>query len=142
MVVARGKRNSNLYVVQLGVSKCYINTCDNDSSSELWHKRLGHMSEKGLSILAKKNVLNGVSDARLKKCSHCLAGKQRRVSFMSSEPKRKSEVLDLVHSDVCGPMKTRSLGGAYYFVTFIDDFSRKTWACSSKVFLKKGGFEL
>ncbi|WJX48823.1 hypothetical protein P8452_35337 [Trifolium repens] len=132
MVVARGKRNSNLYVVQLGVSKCYINTCDNDSSSELWHKRLGHMSEKSLSILAKKNVLNGVSDARLKKCSHCLAGKQRRVSFMSSEPKRKSEVLDLVHSDVCGPMKTRSLGGAYYFVTFIDDCSRKTWAYTLK----------
>ena len=90
------------------------------------------MSEKGLSILAKKNVLNGVSDAKLRKCSHCLAGKQRRVSFMSSEPKRKSKVLDLVHSDVCGPMKTQSLGGAYYFVTFIDDCSRKTWAYTLK----------
>ncbi|WJX13388.1 hypothetical protein P8452_03779 [Trifolium repens] len=104
MVVARGKRNSNLYVVQLGVSKCYINTCDNDSSSELWHKRLGHMSEKA----------------------------KTSFPFMSSEPKRKLEVLDLVHSDVCGPMKTRSLCGAYYFVTFIDDYSRKTWAYTLK----------
>ena len=89
MVVAKGKRNSNLYIVQLGVSKCYINTCDNDSSSEFWYKCLGHMSERSLSILANKNVLYGVSDAKLRKCSHCLASKQRRVSFMSSEPKRK-----------------------------------------------------
>ena len=39
----------------------------------------------------------------------------------------KSEPLALVHSDVCGPMPTLSMGGAAYFVTFIDDFSRKTW---------------
>ena len=35
-------------------------------------------------------------------------------------------VLDLIHSDLCGPMP-KSLGGAQYFVTFIDDHSRKTW---------------
>lgn len=98
----------------------YINTCDNDSSYELWHKRLDHMSEKCMRILEKKNVLYGVSDEKLRNCSHCLAGKQRRVSFMLSEPKRKSEVLGLVHSNVCGPMKTRSLGGVYYFMTLID----------------------
>ncbi|GAA0147204.1 hypothetical protein LIER_36475 [Lithospermum erythrorhizon] len=51
---------------------------------------------------------------------------------MSSEPKRKPEVLELVHSDVCGPVKTRSLGSAYYFVTFIDDHSRKIWAYTLK----------
>lgn len=93
---------------------------------------MGHLSEKGLSILAKKNVLYGVFDAKLRKCSHCLAGKKKRVFFMSSEPKRKSEVLDLVHSDVCGPMKILSLGGAYYFVNFIDDYSRKTQAYTLK----------
>jgi IS30 family transposase len=38
---------------------------------------------------------------------------------------RASKLLELVHSDVCGPMKTTSRGGARYFVTFIDDFSRK-----------------
>lgn len=82
MVIAKGKRNSNLYIVQLGVSKCCINTCDNDSSSELWRKRLSHMSEKGLSILAKKNVLYGVSDAKMRKCSHHLVSKQRRFLYV------------------------------------------------------------
>lgn len=87
--------------------------------------RLSHMSEKGLNILAKKNVFYGVSDEKLRTCSHCIVGKQILVSFMSSEPKRKSEVLDLVYSNVCDPMKTRLLADAYYFVTFIDDYSRK-----------------
>lgn len=132
MLVAREKKCSNLYVAKFEISKYYMNTCENDSSSELWHQRLGHMSEKGLSILAKKNVLSGVSNARLKQCLHCLAGKQRRVSFKSSESKRKLEVLDLVHSNVCGLMKTRSLDGAYYFVTFIDDNSRKIWVYTLK----------
>jgi hypothetical protein len=46
--------------------------------------------------------------------------------FLKDEASRASKLLELVHSDVCGPMKTTSRGGARYFVTFIDDFSRKT----------------
>ena len=41
-------------------------------------------------------------------------------------------MLELVHSDICGPMKVTSLGGASYFVTFIDEFSRKVWAYTLK----------
>ena len=41
--------------------------------------------------------------------------------------KRKREILELVHTDVCGPMQTRSLGGAYYFIIFIDDRTIYTW---------------
>lgn len=74
-MVAKGKRNSNLYTLQLGVSKWNINTCDSDNSSELRHKHLDHMSDKGLSNLAKKNMLYGVSYENLRKCSHCLASK-------------------------------------------------------------------
>ena len=54
-------------------------------------------------------------------------GKQNRVSFKSYPPSRKTELLELVHSDLCGPTKTKTLGGALYFVTFIDDCSRKLW---------------
>ena len=46
--------------------------------------------------------------------------------FPSSESKAKG-ILDTIHSDVCGPMATTSLSGYSYYVTFIDDFSRKTW---------------
>jgi transposase InsO family protein len=41
--------------------------------------------------------------------------------------KRKRKILELVHTDVCGPMQTRSLRGAYYFLIFIDDRTRYTW---------------
>ncbi|GJT05141.1 putative RNA-directed DNA polymerase [Tanacetum coccineum] len=54
-----------------------------------------------------------------------LAGKQTRLAFKSRSPFRMENILDLVHSDVCGPMKTKTLGGCSYFVTFIDDHSRK-----------------
>ena len=56
-----------------------------------------------------------------------MAGKQNRVSFKSYPPSRKTELLELVHFDLCGPMKTKTLGGALYFVTFIDDCSRQHW---------------
>jgi len=68
----------------------------------------------------------------LKKCVHCLADKQKRVSFQSHPPSRKLDLLELVHSDLCGPFKVRSHGGALYFVTFIDDYSRKLWVFSLK----------
>jgi hypothetical protein len=105
---------------------------DDESSVELWHKRLAHMSEKCLVILANKSLLSGMRSAHLKKCTHCLAGKQNRVSFKSSPFTRKLGILDFVHSDVCGPMKTKTLGGCLYFVIFIDDHSRKVWVYTLK----------
>ncbi|CAH9117929.1 unnamed protein product [Cuscuta epithymum] len=109
LIVARGKRCSKLYMTHPKIFKDRVNVMVNTDMTDLWHKRLGHMSEKGMSLLLERNVLPGVHDIHLKKCSHCLAGKQNRVSFKSHPPSRKESILDLVHSDVCGPMKTRTL---------------------------------
>nr|KYP34066.1 Retrovirus-related Pol polyprotein from transposon TNT 1-94 [Cajanus cajan] len=98
-----------------------------DMEAYLWHRRLSHISEKGLNCLAKKDVLQGLKSEKLEKCSHCMAGKQTRVFFKKHPPLKKSELLQLVHSDVCGPLKLKSFNGALYFVTFIDDCSRKLW---------------
>ncbi|KAF3624479.1 putative CBL-interacting protein kinase 5-like isoform 1 [Capsicum annuum] len=107
----------------------YVSTNDVESasSSTLWHKRLSHISEKGLNVLAKKRLLSNFESPKLEKCVQCLDRKQNRVSFKSHPPSRKTELLELVHSDLCGPMKTRTLGSALYFVTFIDDCLRKLW---------------
>ena len=102
------------------------------TSSELWHRRLSHISEKGTHWLAKTNMLSGIKDAKLDKCVHCLAGKQRKTSFKSYHPSRKLDLLELVHSDVCGLFKVKSQGGVFYVVTFIDDHSRKLWVYSLK----------
>ena len=59
-------------------------------------------------------------------CKGCVLGKFAKASFPRSDTRSKG-VFDLVHSDVCGPMPTKSLRGYEYYVTFIDDFSKKTW---------------
>lgn len=61
----------------------------------------------------------------LPQCVHCLKGKQTRQPFKKKNAQRASEVLELVHIDVCGPMKETSWGGARYFMTVIDDKTRK-----------------
>ena len=85
------------------------------------------MSERGITYLAKKNFLAGMKQEKVKICVHFLASKQKRVSFHIHSPSRKSELLELVHSDLCGPFKVKSKDGALYFSNFIDDRSRKIW---------------
>ena len=70
-----------------------------DMEASLWHRRLTHISEKGLNCLAKKDMLLGLKNADLEKCSHCMVGKQTKVSFKKHHSSRKSELLELVHSD-------------------------------------------
>ena len=67
----------------------------------------------------------------LTSCTHCLVGKQHRIAFKRSPTTKKSNVLDLVHTDLCS-MGDRTLGGALYFVTFVDDHFRKLWTYALK----------
>jgi len=60
-------------------------------------------------------------------CESCVEGKGHRLPFQSSTVKRASHPLELVHSDVCGKIGTRALGGGEYFVTFVDDHTRYVW---------------
>jgi transposase InsO family protein len=59
-------------------------------------------------------------------CKGCAQGKNVKKPFPSSDSKAKG-ALDIIHSDVCGPMPVASLSRYVYYVSFIDDFSRKTW---------------
>jgi len=70
--------------------------------------------------------LKGTNSCKLEFCEHCVLGKQTRVKFGSAIHDTKG-ILDYVHSDVWGPTKIAFLGGMHYFVTFVDDYSRKVW---------------
>ena len=59
-------------------------------------------------------------------CKVCAQGKNVKSLFLSSDSKAKG-TLDIVHSDVCGSMTATSLSRYVYYVSFIDDYSRKTW---------------
>jgi transposase InsO family protein len=94
----------------------------------LWHQRLGHIGEKGLQTLHGKGMVEGMSNCTLDFdfCEHCIYGKQNRVRFPSGATREKG-ILELIHSDVFGPVHVPSLGKYVYYVSFIDDFSRNTW---------------
>ncbi|CAL5417495.1 unnamed protein product [Camellia sinensis] len=126
LVVAKGQAIGTLYKTHVEVNSNSFNAAEDETSPNLWHKRLGHMSEKGLQILAKKSLIPFAKDAKLNPCDNCLFGKHHRVAFHSSS-RRQSELLSRVYSDVCGPIEVESLGGRKYFLTFIDDASRKVW---------------
>ena len=88
-----------------------------------WHYRLGHISLKCMKKLHDDGLLTlsdfGLFEAR----ESCLLGKMTKSPFAKS-CKRASELLELIHSDVCGPMSTTARGVYQYFVTFTDDLSR------------------
>ena len=104
----------------------------------LWHQRFGHIGEKGLRALKNKNLVEGLSDCNLDFdfCEHCIYGKQNHVHFYSSSHK-SSGILDLIHSDVFGPVDVPSIGKSTYYVSFIDDYSRRTW-----VYFMKSKYEV
>lgn len=87
------------------------------ASTILWHRRLGHVN-----IDYMKKIGLATDSAHLN-CRSCLIGKMTRQPFPTSTS-RSTRVLELVHTDVCGPMKNKTVSGYRYFVTFTDDFSR------------------
>jgi 5'-3' exoribonuclease 2 len=95
--------------------------------SSLWHGRLGHLSKTGITHLSKAGYIPKLSFSDHQFCEHCQYDKQVATAHPISAP-RESSPLVLVHLDICGPMPHQSLGGASYFVTFIDDATRKVWA--------------
>ncbi|PKI40572.1 hypothetical protein CRG98_039034 [Punica granatum] len=115
MVVARGKKEGTLYMT--------VNNHDNialanaNSDADLWHCRLGHMSEKGMKQLCSKGKLPGLKTVELGLCEDCVFGKQKRVSFSKAGRTLKEQKLELVHSDLWGPTPVTSLGGASYYMT-------------------------
>uniref|UniRef100_A0A2N9IGQ9 CCHC-type domain-containing protein n=1 Tax=Fagus sylvatica TaxID=28930 RepID=A0A2N9IGQ9_FAGSY len=129
MVVMTGQKiSSNVYKLLgntiLGGVAAVAESEDDDTL--LWHMRLGHISERGMRELHKRNLLTGIKSCKLDFCKYCIMGKQCRVRFKTATHKTKG-ILDYVHSDIWGPVRTPSKGGAQYFMSFIDDYSRKAW---------------
>ena len=90
---------------------------------ELWHRIFSHLHYKSLLIVSKMVTCIPEPDSV---CKGSTQGKNVKNYFPNSDNRAKG-VLDIVHSDVCGPMSTTSLSGYLYYVSFIDDYSRKTW---------------
>jgi hypothetical protein len=93
-------------------------------SYELWHRRFGHPSSSVLSSIPILALT--LSNNNIVPCSTCHRAKQSRSSFPLSSS-HASHLFDIIHCDVWGPYNTRSLSGAFLFLTIVDDYSRAVW---------------
>ncbi|TPX52862.1 hypothetical protein PhCBS80983_g06433, partial [Powellomyces hirtus] len=93
---------------------------------ETWQRCPEHLNHQSIQLMARKGLVQGMEAVRVLEttpCSTCALGKATKLPFPKERTSRASEVLELVHSDVCGPMRTLTIGRARYFVLFIDDKS-------------------
>ena len=107
--------------------ECASVASSTDENADLWHQRLGHVSEQRLSKMMSKELVTGMNvprNSELSFCEGCIEGKLKRKPFKPVREIRSKRKLQCIHSDVCGPMPTESIGKRRYFVTFIDDYTR------------------
>ena len=93
-----------------------------EDSFWLWHERLGHISKKRIDRLVSDGILGALDHSEGKECVECIKGKMTNKKKVGAE--RAKDVLELIHTDICGPFPTATWNGQRYFITFIDDFSR------------------
>jgi hypothetical protein len=128
LLVMKEKKVGNMFLLEGRTELDHATTVSEYDGDifRLWHQRLGHMSERGLKVLFDRKLLPRLKSLKLDFCKHCIYGKHNRKRFKTGRHTSEG-ILDYIHYDVWGPSPTISYGGSSYFVTFIDDFSRKVW---------------
>ncbi|GFW56587.1 retrovirus-related Pol polyprotein from transposon TNT 1-94 [Trichonephila clavipes] len=99
-----------------------------NGSIEIWHQRFCHVNNDYLVKTSKNDSVKGLprlTDNGKTHCIPCKLAKSKRVSFKKTGAVRSKRPLELLHMDLCGPMPTESQGGNKYFLSIIDDYSRK-----------------
>nr|GFB65910.1 retrovirus-related Pol polyprotein from transposon TNT 1-94 [Tanacetum cinerariifolium] len=93
----------------------------------LWHRRLSHLNFDYINLLSKKDVVIGLPKLKYVKdqlCSSCELSKAKRSSFKSKVVPSMKRRLNLLHKDLCGPMRVASINGKKYILVIVDDYSR------------------
>lgn len=122
-VVMKGRLLDGMYRVKAKSTTemvCFSREIENGID---WHRKLGHPGYASMRFLNGKEENFSLPD---EKCKVCVMGKQTRVSY-KAQGKKNNELLGLIHTDVNGPMPVESIGGHRYFVSFIDDYSKKVF---------------
>ena len=111
---------SNTHIHNIETKRCEVN---NDSATYLWHCRLGHIGVKRMKKLHADGFLESLDYESFDACEQYLMGKMTKTQF-SRTMERASDLLEIIHTDVCSPMSVDACGGYHYFLTFTDDLRR------------------
>ena len=89
LVVMRAEKiAANLYMLKGETLEeadvCVASSNHGEESTMMWHRKLGHISERGLKILSDRNLLPGLKSLNLPFCDHCVTSKHHRLKFSKS----------------------------------------------------------
>ncbi|KAG6608699.1 Integrase, catalytic core protein [Phytophthora cinnamomi] len=124
--IASGKKIGKAYVLECQQDTAYYTEYSGvESGWDLWHARMGHLNDDSLAKTRQATIGLPMTQKTVKTlCGGCMKGKQTVAHFPSRSLTKTTRPLELVHTDVMAPMKTKSKGGARYGLTFVDDYSR------------------
>ncbi|GJY10942.1 retrovirus-related pol polyprotein from transposon TNT 1-94 [Tanacetum coccineum] len=129
-----GNRGSDLYTISLQETTSSTSIClmakASPTQAWLWHRRLSHLNFDYINLLLKKDVMIGLPKLKYVKdqlCSSCEVSKAKRSSFKTKVVPSLKGRLNLLHMDLCGPMRVASINGKKYILVIVDDYSIYTW---------------
>nr|GEY44588.1 hypothetical protein [Tanacetum cinerariifolium] len=129
-----GNRGSDLYTISIQQSTSSTSLClmakVTPTQAWLWHRRLSHLNFDYINLLSKKDIVIGLPKLKYVKdklCSSCELSKAKRSSFKSKVVPSSKERLNLLHMDLCGPMRVASTNLKKYILVIVDDYLRYTW---------------
>ena len=95
-----------------------------EDKASLWHLRFGHLHHGGLKEFAKKNMVHGLPnmDYKRKFCEECMLNKHVRTSIQKKAEFWAKQPLELIYTDICGPITPESFNSKRYFISLIDDY--------------------
>jgi hypothetical protein len=125
--VAEAQRDKNLYLLNVKVHKDTTHIANSSNEGAMFrHEKLSHLNMASLKEL--NAMVDGMNLKQMSLhhiCEICIKGKHKKTSFPNDGTMKASQLLEIVHTNVCGPMRTTSHGATQYYLTFIDNFSRK-----------------
>ncbi|GKC64236.1 retrovirus-related pol polyprotein from transposon TNT 1-94 [Tanacetum coccineum] len=127
-------RESNLYTIFISDIDASSPVCLMSKAtltkSWLWYRRLSHLNFRTINDLIKLNLVDGLPKFKYGKdhlCSACERGKSKKPSHPPKLVPSDHSKLELLHMDLCDPMRVASINGNNYILVIVDDFSRYTW---------------
>nr|GEW47709.1 retrovirus-related Pol polyprotein from transposon TNT 1-94 [Tanacetum cinerariifolium] len=129
-----GSRRIDLYSITLqdttSLNPIFLMAKATSSQAWLSHRRLSHLNFDTINLLSKNDIVVGLPKLKFVKdhlCSSCELGKAKRMSFHTKITPSSKRRLQLLHMDLCGPMRVASINGKRYVLVIVDDYSRYTW---------------
>nr|GEY87107.1 hypothetical protein [Tanacetum cinerariifolium] len=129
-----GSRETDLYSITLqdttSINPICLMAKASSSQAWLWHRRLSHLNFDTINLISRNDIVIGLPKLKFVKdhiCSYCELGKAKRNSFQSKTISSSKRQLQLLHMDLCGPMRVESINGKKYILVIVDDYSRYTW---------------